>query len=140
MVNINVNVKSVSNKKNKIRTVTIPYSENITDIRGLLEETVRFCVDSYNERRENSELLKTLSSAQIEDQASQGKVSFGVNYGENNADLSKAIPDALEAFSDGIVVLFVDDEKFENLDDRVEIEKIESLTFIKLTMLAGRMW
>ncbi len=140
MVNINVNVKSVSNKQNKIRTVTIPYSENITDIRGLLEATVKFCVESYNERRENSELLKTLSSAQIEDQASQGKVSFGVNYGENNADLSKATADALEAFSDGIVVLFVDDEKLENLDDKIEIEKIKSLTFIKLTMLAGRMW
>lgn len=140
MININVNVKSVSNKQNKIRTVTIPYSENITDIRGLLEATVKFCVESYNERRENSELLKTLSSAQIEDQASQGKVSFGVNYGENNADLSKATADALEAFSDGIVVLFVDDEKLESLDDKIEIEKIKSLTFIKLTMLSGRMW
>lgn len=140
MVNISVNVKSVSNKQNKIKTIVIPYSEEITDIRGLLEETVRFCVDSYNTRRENSDLLKTLSAAQIEDKASQGKVSFGVNYGEKDADLSKATADALEAFSDGVVVLFVDNEKREKLDDKIEIEKIESLTFVKLTMLAGRMW
>ena len=140
MINLNVNVKSVSNRQNRIKTVIIPYDENIADVRGLIEATVRFCVDGYNERRENSELLKTLSGMEIEDKASQGKVSFGVNYGETNADPVKAAKDALEAFADGIVVIFADEEKLEHLDDKIEIKKIQSLTFIKLTMLAGRMW
>lgn len=140
MVNLKVNVKSVSNKQNKIKTIEIPYDENITDVRGLLKATVAFTVNAYNERRENAELLKTLTTAQIEDKAAQGKVSFGVNYGEKNADLKKATEDALEAFSDGVVVLFADEKKLENPDDKINIKNIQSLTFIKLTMLAGRMW
>ncbi len=140
MVNLKVNVKSVSNKQNKIKTIEIPYDENITDVRGLLKATVAFTVNAYNERRENAELLNTLTAAQIEDKAVQGKVSFGVNYGEKNADLKKATEDTLEAFSDGVVVLFADEKKLENPDDKINIKNIQSLTFIKLTMLAGRMW
>ena len=140
MIELKVNVKSVSGRQNKIKTTLIPYDEGISDVRGLLEATVEFCVREYNERREKSELLMALSAEQIADKASQGKVSFGANYGEKNADLAKATADALEAFSDGVVVLFVDDKKLENLEDKIDISKVDSLTFIKMTMLAGRMW
>ena len=48
--------------------------------------------------------------------------------------------DALEAFSDGIVVIFADDRRLQRLDESIDITDIHNLTFIKLTMLAGRMW
>ena len=38
-------------KKNKIQTVTVPYDEGISDVKGLLEATVAWCVNDYNRRR-----------------------------------------------------------------------------------------
>ena len=140
MREISVNIKSAATKRNKIKTVTVPYDEGITDVKGLIEATVAHCVREYNHRRENSELLTALTSEQIEDKAEQGKISFGVNYGSKDADLSKATADALEAFSDGIVVIFADDRRLQRLDESIDITDIYNLTFIKLTMLAGRMW
>ena len=78
--------------------------------------------------------------SEIEDKAAQGKVSFGVNYGEKNADVSKATDNALEAFTDGIAVIFADGKRLEALDEAIDLTEIKSLTFVKLTMLAGRMW
>ncbi len=140
MLQISVNVKSAATKKNKIQTVTVPYDEGISDVKGLLEATVAWCVNDYNQRRQNSDLLTALSPEQIEDKASQGKVSFGVNYGEKDAELSKATAEALEAFSDGVVVVFADDRRLQSLDEAIDLTEIHSLTFVRLTMLAGRMW
>ena len=85
-------------------------------------------------------MIKVLTPALIEDKPSSGKIAFGVNYGEKNADFSIALSHALEAFEDGIVVIFADDRKLENLHDELDLKTVKSLTFIKLSMLAGRMW
>ena len=140
MPEISVNVKSAATKRNKIKTIPIFYDEGITDVRGLIEATVAYCVREYNQRRESSELLTALTSEQIEDKASEGKISFGVNYGNKDADLSKATADALEAFSDGIVVIFADEKRLSTLEESINITNIKNLTFVRLTMLAGRMW
>ena len=140
MTDLKINIKSISNKKNKIKTTVIPCDDSITDIRELLTEIVKYCVKTYNERMESSEILNVFTREQIEDKAQSGKVSFGVIYGENKADIVKATENALEAFSDGIVALFVDDKRIENIDEKIDIKNIGSLTFIKLSMLAGRMW
>ncbi len=140
MIEMSVNVKSAGGKSNKIRTITIAYDEGISDVRGLIEATVAWCVREYNRRRESGELLTALSLSRIEDMAAQGKVSFGVNYGKNDADLSRATADALEAFTDGIAVILADGKRLERLDEAIDLTAISSLTFVKLTMLAGRMW
>lgn len=142
MPEILVNVKSAATRKNKIRTITVPYPDGITDVRGLLEATVAWCVSNYNnsDRHEGSELLTALSARQIDDDAAQGKVAFGVIYGKKNADQVKATADALEAFSDGIAVVFADGVRLNSLDEAIDIGNIRELTFVRLTMLAGRMW
>ena len=137
---LNVNVKSVSGKKNQITTISLPYSRNEMTVRELLEETVHYCVTDYNERKENHALLRALLPQEIEDKAAGGKISFGVIYGEKNADLKKATDDAIEAFSDGEVAVFADEKRLEKLDEELKLSEINSLTFIKLVMLAGRMW
>ncbi len=139
MRELNVNVKSVSGKKSKIRTMKIMY-ENVNTVGELIKATVKYCVNDYNERKDNSDLLTLLLPESIADKATQGKISFNENHGDNYANLEKAESDAIQAFLDGIVVIFADDKKLENIDEEINIENIDSLTFIKLTMLAGRMW
>ena len=137
---MNVNIKSAAGKKNRVTTVKIPFDENISTAEELIEGAVSYCVDEYNARRESSELLKILSPEAIGDMASVGKVSFGINYGTKDADKEKAIADAKEAFADGIVVIFADKSKLESLETSVNLSTTGELTFIKLVMLAGRMW
>ncbi|MCR5607969.1 MAG: hypothetical protein K6G26_02770 [Lachnospiraceae bacterium] len=137
---LNINVKSVSGKKNKITTISVNYSKDEMSVREFLTETVNYCVNSYNERKENEEVLKALLPGEIEDKASQGKVSFGIIYGEKKADINKAVADAIEAFEDGIVAAFADDKRLEDINENIKLKDIQSVTFIKLVMLAGRMW
>lgn len=135
-----VNVKSVSGKRNRITTVSVHYSREVLSVRELIEETVIYCVNEYNSRMENTELMSALLPAEIADKAAQGKISFGTIYGENHPDLQKAQADALEAFSDGVVAVFADDRRLEDEEEILDLTQITSLTFIKLVMLAGRMW
>ena len=137
---LNVNVKSVSGKKNRITSIPVSYSRDEMTVRELIEETVQFCVSDYNKRKENGELLRALLPQEIDDKAAQGKISFGMVYGEKDADLKKATNDAVEAFSDGVVAIFADERRLESLDEQLKLNEIQSLTFIKLAMLAGRMW
>ena len=67
MTDLKINIKSISNKKNKIKTTVIPCDDSITDIRGLLTEIVKYCVKTYNERMESSEILNVFTREQIED-------------------------------------------------------------------------
>lgn len=140
MKELKINVKSVSGKKSKITTRTMLFDENITTVGRLITAAVKTTVNEYNERRESSDLITVLTPELIEDKAQSGKVSFNVNYGESSPNLKTAVNNALEAFTDGIVVIFADEHKLDSLDEAVFINKIESLTFVKLTMLAGRMW
>ncbi len=135
-----VNVKSVSGKKHRISAVTVPYSRDTLSVRELIEETVSYCVGEYNKRLESSELLSALLPTEIEDRAAQGKVAFQTNYGETHADIEKARADAVEAFSDGVAAIFADDRRLEDPEEILDLTQIGSLTFIKLVMLAGRMW
>lgn len=137
---LNVNVKSVSGKKNRITSIPVSYSRDEMTVRELIEETVQFCVSDYNKRKENGELLRVLLPQEIDDKAAQGKISFGMVYGEKDADLKKATNDAVEAFADGVVAIFADERRLESLDEQLKLTEIQSLTFIKLAMLAGRMW
>ena len=140
MKEIKINIKSVSGKKSRITTRTMLFDENINVVEELIKAAVATTVNEYNERRESSDLITVLTPGLIEDKAQTGKVSFGVNYGEKSPDLETAVNNALEAFADGIVVIFADDKKLDSLDEAIDINEIKSLTFVKLTMLAGRMW
>ena len=140
MKEIKINIKSVSGKKSRITTRTMLFDENINVVEELIKAAVAATVNEYNERRESSDLITVLTPGLIEDKAQTGKVSFGVNYGEKSPDLETAVNNALEAFADGIVVIFADDKKLDSLDEAIDINEIKSLTFVKLTMLAGRIW
>lgn len=135
-----INVKSVSGKKNKITTINISYTKDEISVRELIEETVKYCVEKYNERVENGEVLKALLPQEIEDMATQGKIAFETIYNDKTADVKTATYNAISSFEDGIVAIFADKLRLEKLEETIKLSEIESITFIKLVMLAGRMW
>ena len=62
------------------------------------------------------------------------------SHGEKEADVQEAQENALQCFEDGIYRIFMDGTPLESLDDTIAITDHSVFTFVRLTMLAGRMW
>lgn len=140
-MNIKINLKQIGQRKQKIAPVDFDYTPVPQTLRELIIQTVTTCVTSYNERvRRGENNANPLSESQINDMADIGKIAFGINYSGREQEMDKAVFNALQAFRDGIYRVFLNDNELENLDGTIELKENDSLTFIKLTMLAGRMW
>jgi hypothetical protein len=118
----------------------MPYNipENIKSLRELIEAIVRLEVKKYNEKPTDVKLFPFLTEAEIENAGSVGKVGFGRINNKKKASTEKAIETALDAFSDGLFKVLINECESECLDGTIEIKSGDTLTFIKLTFLAGR--
>lgn len=138
---LKVNIKQIGERRQKIAPVDFEYPQKPNTVRELITATVTRCVDEYNARvRAGDSAAKPLSEQDISDMARIGKIAFGINYSDKEQPLDKAVDNALLSFEDGIYRVFINDEQFERLDDTVNLSENDSLTFIRLTMLSGRMW
>lgn len=138
---LKINLKQIGQRKQKIAPVDFEYQPAPETLRELIAQTVMSCVDSYNERvRRGEDFEKPLSEKQITDMADIGKIAFGINYGGREQAADKAVDNALQAFEDGLYRVFLNDDELEKLDDTIHVNENDTLTFIRLTMLAGRMW
>ncbi|HBH94645.1 MAG TPA: hypothetical protein DDX91_02775 [Ruminococcaceae bacterium] len=138
---VKVNLKQIGQRKQRVAPVDFEYSVLPKTVRELIALTAEICVNAYNERvRRGEEGAEPLNSQQITDMAEVGKIAFGINYGGREQDLDKARENALQSFEDGLYRIFIGENELEGLDTPVALNEGDSLTFIKLTMLAGRMW
>lgn len=137
---INVNLKSVAKRKHSVQPVEYELDGCPSTVRELILAVTAAGVKEYNERMENSELLTYLTREEMDDKAQSGKIGFGVNYGDKKADLLAAQENSIQCFEDGIYRIFIDDEQLEELDKKITISEQSIFTFVRLTMLAGRMW
>lgn len=137
---ININLKSISRRRAAVKPVSYEIKGCPATLRELILAVVETGVEEYNRRREASELLSCLTREEIDGKAQAGKIGFGVNYGEKKAELSAARENAIQCFEDGIYRIFQDGEPLEALDAPISITEESVFTFVRLTMLAGRMW
>lgn len=137
---INVNLKSITKRKKSVKPTSYEIEGCPATVRELILAVTAAGVAEYNERMQQSELLTCLTKEEIDDKAQAGKIGFGVNYGDRKAKLSAAQENAIQCFEDGIYRIFLDDQPLEQLDDTITINEESIFTFVRLTMLAGRMW
>jgi hypothetical protein len=135
-----VNVKQIGKRKNKIDKKKYEISEKITTVKELLTEFVTINVNEFNNGFTENDIVPYLTDKKINDLSDAGKISFGVDYNEQKQDLEKAIENALQSYEDGIYRVFVNDEEMGEIDCEINLKENDELTFIRLTMLAGRMW
>ena len=107
-------------------------------VRELLTELVELGVKEYNERKDSGQILPYLTKEEIRDKAETGKVSFGLHEG-NDADLEKAVANAIQCFEDGIYRVFAGDDELTDLNQEIPWDKGETIpfSFVRLTMLSG---
>ena len=135
-----VNVKQIGKRKNKIDKKKYEISEKITTVKELLTEFVTINVNEFNNGFTENDIVPDLTDEKINDLSDAGKISFGVDYNGQKQDLEKAVENALQSYEDGIYRIFVNDAEVGEIDCEINLKENDELTFVRLTMLAGRMW
>lgn len=135
-----VSVKQVGKRKDYITKKELVLEIAPLNLRELIKEIVRINVTEYNNKTAEPLIMQYLSPDEIESQAKTGKVGFGERRNHKQADLIKAIETAILAFEDGIYRVFIGESEVSSLDEPLALKEGDLLTFIRLTMLAGRMW
>ena len=133
-----VNVKGLSRKK-VIHQEELELKDKISTTKDLIIELVKINVEKFNKKIDDKDILSIMTNEYIAEAARSGKIGDEV-HGDKKANLEKALDTAYLAFEDGLYCIFVNDEQTEKLEDNLALKDGDVLTFIKLTMLAGRMW
>lgn len=137
---LKVNIKKIGKSRHPVQEAIYEIPGRPENVRELIEAMTTECVKLYNQRMDRPQLLRCLTSDEINDQAAAGKVGFGAHYGEQRADLESSVNHAIQSFEDGIYRIFLNDRELKQLEERILLTEGSSLTFVRLTMLAGRMW
>ncbi|MBE5766438.1 MAG: hypothetical protein E7335_04625 [Clostridiales bacterium] len=107
-------------------------------LRELIRECVYCCVQTYNSRLDENDTPNPLSKVEIENMSNIGKIAFGFNYNGKRAIPHEAYENAISCYEDGLYRVFLDDEELADLDSPIILSEGSTITFIRLTMLAGR--
>lgn len=137
---IYVNIKQIGKRKNKIDKKEYEIKGKIETVKDLLIEFVTINVKEFNEGLTENDVVLYLTDEKINDLSDAGKISFGVDYNGKEQDLEKAVENALQSYEDGIYRVFVNGEELGKINDKLDLQENDELTFVRLTMLAGRMW
>ena len=133
-----INVKGLSRKK-VIHQEEIELINKVSTTKDLVTELVKINVEKFNKKIDDKDILSIMTNEYIAEAARAGKIGDEV-HGDKKANLEKALDTAYLAFEDGLYCIFINDEQSEKLDDNLSLKDGDILTFIRLTMLAGRMW
>ena len=139
-IQIYVVLKHMGNIKKKVKEYPFILESMPHTFRELIEESVKSCIDAYKARANNAKNPKPLTDEQFDGMREIGKFAFGVHYNENEIDEAKAIETAIDAVTDGLVRVFKGNGEMTDLDAEIEIAEGDVFTFVRLTMLSGRMW
>lgn len=137
---IYVALKHMGNVTRKVKEYPFFLSKTPRTFRELIEESVKSCISAYKARTNNAKTPAPLTDEQFDGMREIGKFAFGVHYNENEVDEVKAIETAIDAVKDGLVRVFKGNDEITDLDAEIEIAEGDVFTFVRLTMLSGRMW
>lgn len=135
-----VTVKQVGSRKNYITKDEMELDYKPLNLRELIDIIITKNVNEFNEKTKQERLVEYLTEEDINSKIKFGKISFGKYNNTSLQNLEKALEIAYLAYEDGIYKVFIGENEANSLDEKLELEENESITFIKLTMLCGRMW
>lgn len=144
-MNLTISVKQLGKKHPILQdnVIVLATTSTVITLKQLLELVVAQQVDYFSK-----------SSFEVDDEdkthlpndhylpilLDSGKMSFGAIYNHNLPDLRKAQETAIQAFEDGMFAVFFGDDALETLEQTIDLEENKTLTFIRLTFLAGSYW
>lgn len=139
-IQIYVSLKHMGNITKKVKEYPFVLGKTPRTFREFIEESVKSCIDAYRARANNAKDPAPLTDEQFDGMREIGKFAFGVHYNENEIYETKATQTAIDAVTDGLVRVFWGNDEITDLDAEIEITEGDVFTFVRLTMLSGRMW
>ena len=106
-------------------------------LRDLLTQIVLAVVAGFAAEQSQRRLMRILSPVEIHLGVDSGKVDSGGSDLEQVVDPEWAVENALQAFTDGLYFVFLDDQQQENLDATVTLQPHSELLFLRLVALVG---
>ena len=134
-----IKVKSLSKHKPVIDGIPFKITGEVTSVNSLIELIVLQNVREYNNQLTETRILPYLIGDEVSNGELIGKISFNERKNENNQDADEAVKNALQCFNDGIFRMFVNDVEY-TAGDELTIRDGDGVVFVRLTMLAGRLW
>jgi len=132
-------IKALSKRRPLVERAPFVIDEAASTSNTFIEYIVRRNVDDYNKKAADTPLFKYLGPDEIENGAKTGKIGFNDRKNGNQQDADRAVENALASFNDGIFKLFINDTEI-GRNEPVRLKDGDEVTFIRLTMLAGRLW
>ncbi len=136
---LTVDAKVIGKKSSLLEGVTIPLElpARVT-LQDLLTRIVLEQVQAFRQRQQDRRLVRFLTAQQIADAAARGKIEMGGSEVEpQTVDDQAAVANALQAFQDGIYLVFVDGQPAQQLDAELQLQPETRVSFVRLMMLAG---
>ena len=106
-------------------------------LRELITRIVHEEVRAFEQRQQERKLVRILTEKEINAGLEKGRVDSGGRDLHQEVDADQAIATALQAFEDGIYLVFLDGEEQRELDRQVYLQPDSKLTFVRLVLLAG---
>ena len=142
---LNINIKQMGKKGRRVKPVPFEYDRCPATAGELIEDTVRIMVKAFIERQKlsvESHVPEALSDETMKSMAEIGKIAFDYIYNDKEPNEDKAVDTALLAYEDGMVRLFIngEDVEYKKEGTPISLSEGDEVTFVRLAMLAGRMW
>ena len=139
---LTVKGKSLGSKRPLFADFSVPLPPEMeagqTRLRDLIEAVVRHEVDAFRQRQTDRQFIRVLTQSEIDQAEAAGKIeSGGSEVGVQEVDVDQAIETAIQAFTDGMYLVVVDEQECRDLDAELFLNPESELTFIRLTLLAG---
>lgn len=128
-------IKKKAASRKEMARVEIDIAE-VETLKELLQEICLYEFQQHHNPKQDS----LLDTQHIKDMATIGKVSFGSLYNENNEDIEKAMAVMLQDFEDGLFRVFLNRQEYTKLDEKLVFKEVNEVVFIRLVMMAGRLW
>ena len=132
-------IKALSKRKPLIERVPFDIDGPVHTSNELVALIVRRNVDAYNKKAVDAPLFPYLTDDALLNGNVSGKTGFNDRKNKNPQDIDKAVENALTCFGDGIFRLFINSTEA-GFDEPIQLTDGDEITFIRLTMLAGRIW
>lgn len=145
---LKIQIKKAGKREQKIQTAKLRVPAKPGTVEELLRYAVSATYHAFEGKRKRTAIFEAggnipcliLTEEEIENGAAGGKIDFGFLRSSRQVSEAEAIANALLAFEDGLIAVFIDKERKEDLSEELNLTGNEIITFVKLTMLAGRLW
>lgn len=144
-MNISISVKQLG-KKHPIlqeKIVSIDTFDSKISVHTFIELVVKHQVELFHSSSfewEDQDTIHLPKENYLPILTDNGKVGFGAVYNHNKIDIEVAKENAIVAFEDGLYAIFHGDDQLESLTEEIDLLQNKSITFIRLTFLAGSYW